>query len=106
MYCESNYDLNGNGRFVDDIRNYMDEATFYEELGYGYPKFDVIFDVIMPFLQTLTVEGHTDLMYMYMDSTPVYIPIIWFVSLTIFGNFFVLNLLLAVISTNFQSASV
>lgn len=52
--------------------------------------------------QVITLEGWTKLMYNLMDSSSSYMSIILFISLVIFGSFFLLNLILAVLMDNFD----
>lgn len=58
----------------------------------------------MIILQCITLEGWSDLMYMFMDSENDWLPPLWFIILVIFGNYFLLNLTLAVILTKFNEA--
>lgn len=84
----------------------MYEAEFEEEFGYGYPNFDNIIEILVPIIQTLTLEGWSDLMYEFMDGYNSWAPPLWFIILVLFGNYFLLNLMLAVIFTKFNESQV
>ncbi len=57
---------------------------------------------IMTIFQCLTGEGWSKMMYIYWDAKNTTLVVIYFVSLILFGVFFILNLFLAVISDSFS----
>ncbi|KAF6338971.1 calcium voltage-gated channel subunit alpha1 C [Rhinolophus ferrumequinum] len=52
--------------------------------------------------QCITMEGWTDVLYWMQDAMGYELPWVYFVSLVIFGSFFVLNLVLGVLSGEFS----
>uniref|UniRef100_A0A3B5MEU6 Ion transport domain-containing protein n=1 Tax=Xiphophorus couchianus TaxID=32473 RepID=A0A3B5MEU6_9TELE len=52
--------------------------------------------------QCITMEGWTDVLYWMNDAIGFELPWVYFVSLVIFGSFFVLNLVLGVLSREFS----
>jgi voltage-dependent calcium channel L type alpha-1D len=99
-WCGSNYDAKGNPRFKD--HSLMNEPTFIVELNWGYANYDNIFEALLTVFQVITLEGWTDLMYFAQDSVNQYYSALLYVALILFGAFFCLNLLLAVLEDNFQ----
>ncbi|KAI4827412.1 hypothetical protein KUCAC02_030807, partial [Chaenocephalus aceratus] len=55
-----------------------------------------------PLFQCITMEGWTDVLYWMNDAMGLELPWVYFVSLVIFGSFFVLNLVLGVLSGEFS----
>jgi hypothetical protein len=51
--------------------------------------------------QVITLEGWVKIMYLLGDSTNILFSAIFFISLVLFGSFFILNLILAVIMGKF-----
>jgi voltage-dependent calcium channel L type alpha-1D len=116
-WCGSNWDVMGNPRFVaaedspldiyggnhtESGRLYTQEmllwsANYVDSFQFGYIDFDHLGRGIVTIFQVITLEGWTDVMYMLQD---VYNPLataMFFVLFVVFGSFFVLNLLLAVL---------
>lgn len=66
---------------------------------------DILFDLVnfnnlgnafLTIFQVLTLENWTDgMMYVYMDGSSYYLSVVYFVSLVVFGSFFIMNLVLA-----------
>ncbi|CDW82972.1 voltage-gated ion channel superfamily [Stylonychia lemnae] len=71
-----------------DIQN--DEVTFY-----GYESFDNILQAMLTIFQVITLEGW------FQDGHANYLSPIYFIILVVFGGFFLLNLILAVIMDSF-----
>ncbi|XP_063370075.1 voltage-dependent calcium channel type D subunit alpha-1-like isoform X2 [Cydia amplana] len=71
----------------------------------GITNFDNIGYAMLTVFQCITLEGWTDIMYWISDVKGSSWPWIYFVSLVIFGNFFVMNLILGVLSGEFSKAS-
>ena len=120
-WCGSNFDAYGNRRFTnkdmygnsnptgkDFYRNgkyiYNDRDLFIPDLNYGYTNFDSFGMAIITIFQAITEEGWTHILYINMDSYGRNTAIIYFVLLILTGCFFVLQLLLAVLEDNFNSA--
>ncbi|XP_044182314.1 voltage-dependent L-type calcium channel subunit alpha-1D-like isoform X2 [Acropora millepora] len=68
---------------------------------YGITNFDNIALACMTVFQCITLEGWTDVLYMINDAVGNSWPWIYFVTLIIWGSFFVLNLVLGVLSGEF-----
>lgn len=64
--------------------------------------FDDFLRGLLAIFQTITLEGWTDIMYMHMDVYQPGMTAMFFIILVMFGSFFVLNLLLAVLENNYN----
>ncbi|ETL93484.1 hypothetical protein L917_08354 [Phytophthora nicotianae] len=98
--CGGNYDVFGNPRFLNSI--VMDDALYQDALDYGLTTFDSIGHSAVTFFQVITSEGWTNIMYMCMDSTQPTIAVLFFLAFVVFDSIFVMNLMLAVISDEFN----
>eukprot|EP00602_Paraphysomonas_sp_CaronLab_P008605 CAMPEP_0185034492 /NCGR_PEP_ID=MMETSP1103-20130426/24443_1 /TAXON_ID=36769 /ORGANISM="Paraphysomonas bandaiensis, Strain Caron Lab Isolate" /LENGTH=1644 /DNA_ID=CAMNT_0027571169 /DNA_START=197 /DNA_END=5132 /DNA_ORIENTATION=+ len=98
-WCGSNYDAKGNARFRDS--KIMAEPTYIRDLNWGYTHFDDIGSACLTIFQAITLEGWVTIMYFTQDAINVYLGAVIFIILVLFGAFFVLNLLLAVLEDNF-----
>ncbi|ETE73143.1 Voltage-dependent L-type calcium channel subunit alpha-1F, partial [Ophiophagus hannah] len=68
----------------------------------GITNFDNFFFAMLTVFQCITMEGWTDVLYWMQDAVGHELPWVYFVSLVIFGSFFVLNLVLGVLSGEFS----
>ncbi|KAM9444177.1 calcium channel, voltage-dependent, L type, alpha 1D subunit, a [Clarias gariepinus] len=68
----------------------------------GITNFDNFLFAMLTVFQCITMEGWTDVLYWMNDAMGMELPWIYFVSLVIFGSFFVLNLVLGVLSGEFS----
>ena len=69
---------------------------------YGIVTFDNLGVAMLTCFQVITLEGWTDLMYLMMDANMGAMSIVFFVLLVVFGSFFILNAILAVIMMEFD----
>ncbi|CAB3241437.1 unnamed protein product [Arctia plantaginis] len=76
--------------------------TGWEGPNFGITNFDNIGYAMLTVFQCITLEGWTDIMYAIADVKGNTWPWIYFVTLVIFGNFFVMNLILGVLSGEFS----
>lgn len=76
----------------------MDEPDWVEKLGYGYTQFDHIAAAFLSIFQSVTMEGWVDIMYQCQDAFNSVGGALIFLLLILFGSFFMLNLVLAVIT--------
>nr|XP_021334158.1 voltage-dependent L-type calcium channel subunit alpha-1D [Danio rerio] len=90
----------GHGRVC--IGNNTDCRGGWEGPNGGITNFDNIFFAMLTVFQCITMEGWTDVLYWMNDSIGFELPWVYFVSLVIFGSFFVLNLVLGVLSGEFS----
>ncbi|XP_059379896.1 voltage-dependent L-type calcium channel subunit alpha-1F isoform X1 [Carassius carassius] len=90
----------GNGRFCEGNNTVCRGG--WEGPNGGITNFDNIFFAMLTVFQCITMEGWTDVLYWMNDSIGFELPWIYFVSLVIFGSFFVLNLVLGVLSGEFS----
>ncbi|MCJ8735276.1 hypothetical protein PDJAM_G00245170 [Pangasius djambal] len=90
----------GNGRFC--VGNNTECRGVWEGPNGGITNFDNIFFAMLTVFQCITMEGWTDVLYWMNDAIGFELPWIYFVSLVIFGSFFVLNLVLGVLSGEFS----
>uniref|UniRef100_A0A7S2F8U8 Calmodulin n=1 Tax=Florenciella parvula TaxID=236787 RepID=A0A7S2F8U8_9STRA len=101
-WCGSDYDSWGNPRFLDSDAPYgmprNQGPMFSGDFNFGFTTFDNILASFTTIFQSVSMEGWTDVMYMTMDSYGVVTSFILFVLLVVLGSFFVLNLVLGVLS--------
>nr|XP_015203636.1 PREDICTED: voltage-dependent L-type calcium channel subunit alpha-1D isoform X7 [Lepisosteus oculatus] len=68
----------------------------------GITNFDNFAFAMLTVFQCITMEGWTEVLYWMNDAMGFELPWVYFVSLVIFGSFFVLNLVLGVLSGEFS----
>ncbi|XP_034056726.1 voltage-dependent L-type calcium channel subunit alpha-1C isoform X13 [Gymnodraco acuticeps] len=68
----------------------------------GITNFDNFAFAMLTVFQCITMEGWTEVLYWMQDAMGYELPWVYFVSLVIFGSFFVLNLVLGVLSGEFS----
>ncbi|XP_076801184.1 voltage-dependent L-type calcium channel subunit alpha-1D-like isoform X4 [Clavelina lepadiformis] len=68
----------------------------------GIINFDTFYFSVITVFQCITMEGWTDVLYDVNDAVGSSLPWIYFVSLIIIGSFFVMNLILGVLSGEFS----
>uniref|UniRef100_A0A671KEM4 Voltage-dependent L-type calcium channel subunit alpha n=1 Tax=Sinocyclocheilus anshuiensis TaxID=1608454 RepID=A0A671KEM4_9TELE len=68
----------------------------------GITNFDNFLFAMLTVFQCITMEGWTDVLYWMNDAMGSELPWVYFVTLVIFGSFFVLNLVLGVLSGEFS----
>ncbi|XP_056896562.1 voltage-dependent L-type calcium channel subunit alpha-1D-like isoform X3 [Takifugu flavidus] len=90
----------GSGRFC--VENGTECRGKWEGPNGGITNFDNIFFAMLTVFQCITMEGWTDVLYWMNDAIGFEIPWIYFVSLVIFGSFFIINLVLGVLSGEFS----
>ncbi|XP_030622315.1 voltage-dependent L-type calcium channel subunit alpha-1C [Chanos chanos] len=76
--------------------------TGWEGPNDGITNFDNFAFAMLTVFQCITMEGWTDVLYWMQDAMGYELPWVYFVSLVIFGSFFVLNLVLGVLSGEFS----
>ncbi|XP_065316255.1 muscle calcium channel subunit alpha-1-like isoform X4 [Gordionus sp. m RMFG-2023] len=69
---------------------------------YGITNFDNFGLAMLTVFQCITMEGWTNILYFVNDAVGIEWPWIYFISLIIIGSFFVLNLVLGVLSGEFS----
>ncbi|NXK15276.1 CAC1F protein, partial [Herpetotheres cachinnans] len=104
-YLESEEDpspcaFSGHGRAC--LQNNTECRGRWEGPNGGITNFDNFFFAMLTVFQCITMEGWTDVLYWMQDAMGHELPWIYFVSLVIFGSFFVLNLVLGVLSGEFS----
>ncbi|KAL2103740.1 hypothetical protein ACEWY4_000608 [Coilia grayii] len=90
----------GNGRFC--LGNSTECRGGWEGPNGGITNFDNIFFAMLTVFQCITMEGWTDVLYWMNDAIGIEMPWVYFVSLVIFGSFFIINLVLGVLSGEFS----
>ncbi|KAE8292932.1 Voltage-dependent L-type calcium channel subunit alpha-1F [Larimichthys crocea] len=90
----------GSGRFCEG--NGTECRGKWEGPNGGITNFDNVFFAMLTVFQCITMEGWTDVLYWMNDAIGYEIPWIYFVSLVIFGSFFIINLVLGVLSGEFS----
>lgn len=80
-----------------------EDVSQQELISYGIITFDNVGLSLITIFQVLTLEGWSQMMYNFMDtSSNNFMPVFYFCFLVLFGSFFVMNLILAVISESFN----
>uniref|UniRef100_H2YSX2 Voltage-dependent L-type calcium channel subunit alpha n=1 Tax=Ciona savignyi TaxID=51511 RepID=H2YSX2_CIOSA len=69
---------------------------------HGIINFDTFYFSFITVFQCITMEGWTEVLYYTNNAMGSYLPWIYFVSLIIVGSFFVMNLILGVLSGEFS----
>ena len=78
---------------------YVWSATYNEDLLWGVPTFDSFFRSFGSVFQIITLEAWTPIMYMCADAGGSTMATVFFLILVVVGNWFSLNLFLAVFET-------
>lgn len=73
-----------------------------EDLNYGITNFDNIFYAFLTIFQCITLEGWTTLSYIYLDVANAYFVDFYFVLCVVINSFFLLNLTIAVMLTEYD----
>ncbi|OQS03796.1 Voltage-gated Ion Channel (VIC) Superfamily [Thraustotheca clavata] len=109
MWCGSNYDNNGNPRFLDIAGtnlnfSIMTEPIFNSNLNYGFTNFDNLGNTLMIVLQVVTASGWMALTEMTQWVGDPAVAAIYFNALLFIGMCFLLQLNMAVLCTEFDKA--
>ncbi|XP_048355524.1 voltage-dependent L-type calcium channel subunit alpha-1C isoform X3 [Sphaerodactylus townsendi] len=83
-------------------QNHTECRAGWEGPKHGITNFDNFAFAMLTVFQCITMEGWTDVLYWMQDAMGYELPWVYFVSLVIFGSFFVLNLVLGVLSGEFS----
>ncbi|PAA86585.1 hypothetical protein BOX15_Mlig012532g2 [Macrostomum lignano] len=75
--------------------------AYWEGPNYGITSFDNILYAMLTVFQCITMEGWTDIMYFADDVNQTVFNLLYFIPLIILGSFFMLNLVLGVLSGEF-----
>ncbi|XP_033643023.1 voltage-dependent P/Q-type calcium channel subunit alpha-1A-like isoform X11 [Asterias rubens] len=89
----------GNGRQCAEGTEVCDE--YWLGPNFGITNFDNMIFAMLTVFQCITMEGWTDIMYYCSDAEGPYFVWIYFIPLIILGSFFMLNLILGVLSGEF-----
>ncbi|MCI4389945.1 hypothetical protein PGIGA_G00116920 [Pangasianodon gigas] len=92
--------INSNGRIC--TLNNTECREGWQGPNGGITNFDNFLFAMLTVFQCITMEGWTDVLYWTNDAMGMELPWVYFVSLVIFGSFFVLNLVLGVLSGEFS----
>jgi voltage-dependent calcium channel L type alpha-1D len=82
----------------------QDHVETWDFIQYGYLNFDNIGTASLQVFRVITLEGWTQVMYNFLDSSG-FIAAIYFPMVVVLGSFFLLNLFLAVIMQTFSETS-
>ena len=72
-----------------------------ELIAYNTSSFNNIMEAFVTILQALTLEGWGQFMYNMMDTGSPWFALFFYYLIMLLGSFFILNLILAVILSNF-----
>ncbi|MCJ8744173.1 hypothetical protein PDJAM_G00115630 [Pangasius djambal] len=92
--------INSNGRLC--TLNNTECREGWQGPNAGITNFDNFLFAMLTVFQCITMEGWTEVLYWTNDAMGMELPWVYFVSLVIFGSFFVLNLVLGVLSGEFS----
>ncbi|CAI2381758.1 unnamed protein product [Moneuplotes crassus] len=102
-YCGSLIDQHDTHGTVNVSDLYRD--TKIENLNWGFTNFDNIAYAFLTIFQVTTMEGWTNIMYIYQNSSSRYIAPLYFIFLLLVGSFFVLNLTIAIMLDKYEEIS-
>eukprot|EP00347_Sterkiella_histriomuscorum_P013804 403363301 len=97
LWCGSPLDV---GISLEDDGVYNDN-----QIQFGISSFDNFGQAVLGVFQTISKDGWADLMYNMSDGSNYIFARIYFCFIIVFGSFFLLNLILAVIMANFTRIS-
>jgi len=73
-----------------------------EDLNWGITNFDNIGSAFLTIFQCITMEGWTQIMYIYMDAYIDWFVVIYYISCVVICSFFLLNLTIAVMLNKYD----
>lgn len=76
-----------------------------ENLNWGFTNFDNIAYAFLTIFQVTTMEGWTNIMYIYQNSSSQFITPLYFIFLLLVGSFFILNLTIAIMLDKYEEIS-
>ena len=79
--------------------------TEIENLNWGITNFDNIAYAFLTIFQVTTMEGWTNIMYIYQNSYSLYITPLYFILLLLICSFFILNLTIAIMLDKYEEIS-
>ena len=100
-YCGSLVDRNDR---VGDVYNVTDlyRDSVIPELNFNVINFDHIGSAFLTIFQCITMEGWTNVMYIYQDAFDYYFVTSYFITCIIICSFFLLNLTIAVMLMEYE----
>ena len=93
----------GNAALIDPFlpKNYTDLQS--DNLLWGLVNFNSFPNATLALFSSLTAEGWTDNVYLYWDATNPLVSTMYFTILIVFGTFFLMNLVLAILYNVFHN---
>jgi len=85
----------------NNLQNF-DNELYTEKLNYGYTTFGNFFNSMFIVFQVTTMEGWGNIMYIVMSAHNSVLAAVYFISLIILNNYFMMNLLVAILLFNFE----
>ena len=79
--------------------------TKIENLNWGLTNFDNIGNAFLTIFQVTTMEGWTNIMYIYQNSFSKYITPLYFIFLLLVWSFFILNITIAIMLDKYEETS-
>lgn len=98
--CGSNYDDFGNPRFTD--ATFMTSDIYLPDIDYGAMSFDNLWSATVGVLLAVMQSGWSDGLMQLADGYSAALSPIYWCTLIVFGSFFLVNLVLAVLSSEFE----
>ncbi|ODM89302.1 Muscle calcium channel subunit alpha-1, partial [Orchesella cincta] len=100
--CGGGYNCEDEGDADEGEYNYWVCRLYWEGPNDGITNFDNIGLAMLTVFQCISLEGWTDVMYNLQDAMGVGWEWVYFTSMVVFGAFFVMNLILGVLSGEFS----
>lgn len=97
-WCGSNFDGFGNKRFTNF--KIMMLPNYNRDSNWGFTNFDNMGQALVTIFQLTTVQGWSDICYDLQNSTNIYLPPVFVIIVVFFGNYLIVNLLIAIWQTN------
>ena len=95
LFCKSPFD----GGLSSDIDKPWEDPS----IDFGITNFDHLLNAMLTIFQMITLEGWTKIMYNMMDSNMNWMAVAFSILLVLIGSFFLLNVILAVLSEALDS---
>ena len=98
--------INLNPKIKGGGKLHIDNISQNSAILYDLVNFNNIANSLLTIFQVLSLENWTDgMMYNYMDASNYYVSAFYFITLVLFGAFFIMNLVLAQIIESFDEKS-
>ena len=101
----SEYHVPSDVKMMSNVRMFEDPDLDWGSFNYGITNFDWLIPALLVIFQMCTLEGWVDVMYMVQDSFSDWFAAFFCIGMVLFGAFFLLNIVLAIVSEAFEANS-